>query len=289
MDFRQVKIEDLNLFNSALSKENIGWEYDFATLFSWNSGNKMQIAENDGYFCIYNFFGDKLVFMPPYLFDKSKFLTAIEEIVNEGNKFGVNYTIRGLSKAQAEILDGKFNLTTDRSDYDYIYKASDLKYLQGKAFHSKRNFITRFQKSYDYQMKEYDESDLQSVLALVDEWNYSSAHETMSYERIAIERALKLYKELDLKALLVKDNDALVAFSISHISSNGVAHTMFEKANTNYTGAYQAINNFSANRFFPDDFLVNRQEDMGIEGLRKAKLSYSPTIILEKYKIEVNR
>jgi hypothetical protein len=289
MNFRQVKIEDINLFNSALSKENIGWEYDFATLFSWNSDEKMQIAENDGYFCIYNFFGDKLVFMPPYLLDKSKFLTAIDDIINEGDKFGINYTIRGLSKEQAEMLNGKYNLTTDRNEYDYIYKASDLKYLQGKAFHSKRNFITRFQKSYDYQIKEYDESDFQSVLALVDEWNYSSSRETMSYERRAIERALKFYKELGLKVFLLKDNDTLVAFSISHISPNGVAHTMFEKANTNYVGAYQAVNNFSANKFFNDNYLVNRQEDMGIEGLRKAKLSYSPTIILEKYKIEVSR
>ena len=69
----------------------------------------------------------------------------------------------------------------------------------------------------------------------------------------------------------------------SSVESNGVIHTIFEKGDVNYVGVYQTLNQVVAEKYFPDGALVNRQEDMGIEGLRKAKLSYFPKILVEKY------
>lgn len=246
----------------------------------------MQIAENDGYFCLCNQFGGKVVFMPPYLYDEEKFVDAITEMVETAKSFGKKFRIRGLTAEQVKLLPKNLTITTNRDDYDYIYSAKDLKYLKGKAFHSKRNFLARFQKSYSYSVEEYSEEKFDEVIKLVDDWAFTSSHETMNYEKEAIIRALRFNKELNFKILTILVEGKIVAFSVSHIASNGVAHTLFEKADTTFVGAYPTINYFTANKFFDDDFFVNRQEDMGIEGLRKAKLSYSPIMLLEKYSIE---
>ncbi len=287
MEFRNLTFADEAIINETLKKYNVGWEYDFATLFCWNASESMQIAQNDGYVCAYNVIGDKAVFMPPYLVDENVFVRAIEEILTFAQRLGVKYRIRGLSKNQADALSSRgFLLATDRNEYDYVYNATDLKYLRGKAYHSKRNFVSRFQKNYAYELKEYSPEDIEGLLALYDSWTDSTTHETMNFERKAIVRALNLQKTLNLKIYVIKIEDKYAAFSVSHIAPNGVAHTMFEKANVLYVGAYQAINNFTALQCFDDNFWVNRQEDMGLDGLRKAKLSYSPAILLEKYSLE---
>ena len=173
---------------------------------------------------------------------------------------------------------------TSRNDYDYVYGSDDLKYLKGKSYHSKRNFVNRFKETYDYEFIDYSENDFDAVMALCDAWfataDKSSATEM---ERDAVLRALRYRNELDLKIGLLIVEGKCIGFSVSSIERNGVIHTIFEKGDVNYVGVYQTLNQVVAEKYFPDGALVNRQEDMGIEGLRKAKLSYFPKILVEKY------
>ena len=105
-------------------------------------------------------------------------------------------------------------------------------------------------------------------------------------EKTAIELALKNYKPLNLKCGVIEIDGEIKAFSINSILPNKKAgNVLFEKADINYDGIFAAINNFCVKEFFKDVKYVNRQEDMGIEGLRKAKLSYNPIFILNKYKL----
>lgn len=287
MLFRELKLSDRMLVESTLTKESVGWEYNFATLFSWNAVGKMQIAEQDGFFCISAIFGNKLVFMPPYLKKGGDLLMAVKEIFDYGKSLNRSFSIRGFNESEANILrEGGYELFSSRDDSDYIYSSTDLKYLTGKTYHSKRNFVNRFIKEYDYEVVKYDPSDLDGLMELYDKWNTVSSHETMSYERNSIMFALSNAKELDLKITVLKSKGRYVAFSVSSIENNGVAHTLYEKADISFVGAYQAINYFTANEYFPDDIIVNRQEDMGIEGLRKAKLSYAPIYLLNKWSIK---
>lgn len=284
MDFKKITLEDKELFKKYITKDDIGWEYNFATLYLWDVNDTMMCCERNDMLLIYNIFNSGVVFMPPYLKNKSDFLSTVEAVSEYAHSKKIKYCIRGLTESQANMLDSdKYFMRSNRDDSDYIYLSDDLKRLEGKAFHSKRNFVTRFAKTYDYELKDYETGDYDGIMRLYDTWEVDSSHSTLALERSAISRALKFSTELDLKISVLKVHGKYVGFSVSSLESNGVVHTIFEKADTSYIGIYQALNKLSAEKYFPDGVLVNRQEDMGIEGLRKAKLSYNPVKLLDKY------
>lgn len=285
LEFRTLTLADADKFRAKLTAENIAWEYNFATVYLWNVNDSMQIAEADGAVFLYNKVYCRDIFMPPYIGADGDFLPAAELVKAYCNRNDIRYFFRGLSKEHAAMLDdGKHLIGSSRNDYDYVYSSDDLKYLKGKSYHSKRNFVNRFKETYDYEFADYTADDHDLVMELFDSW-LSTADESSSIrmERAAVLRALKLHSELDLKIGLLKVKGKCVGFSVSSIESNGIVHTIFEKGDINYVGVYQALNQMSAERYFPDGALVNRQEDMGIEGLRKAKLSYFPRLLVEKY------
>ena len=155
--------------------------------------------------------------------------------------------------------------------------------LTGKKYHSKRNYITRFKAQYSYDFRAYVPADLAAIEALYDRWTTESDHETLRLERSAILRALKFCEALGLKIYVLEVGKELIAFSVTALDARGVAHGIFEKGDTRYEGVYQMINWLTAGACFAGYSVVNREEDMGIEGLRKAKLSYNPLYLYEKY------
>lgn len=284
MEFRKLTVDDKKLFQSYIDKNDLGWEYNFATVFLWDVNDTMMMAAEDGILFIYNTFYNSIVFMPPYMKNDSDFLKAVGKISEYAREKKIVYRLRGLRPEQAALLDEKKFLTaSSRNDYDYIYNSDDLKYLRGKAFHSKRNFVTRFENTYNYTVSDYTPEDYDGLMALYEIWKDESSHSTLEVEKKAVERAFKYHKQLDLRIAVIKVDGKYAGFSVSSIECNGIVHTIFEKGLTEYVGIYQAINKFAAQRYFPDGTFVNRQEDMGIEGLRRAKLSYNPVILYEKH------
>lgn len=284
MEFRKLTVDDKKLFQSYIDKNDLGWEYNFATVFLWDVNDTMMMAAEDGILFIYNTFYNSIVFMPPYMKNDSDFLKAVGKISEYAREKKIVYRLRGLRPEQAALLDEtKFLTASSRNDYDYIYNSDDLKYLRGKAFHSKRNFVTRFENTYNYTVSDYTPEDYDGLMALYEIWKDESSHSTLEVEKKAVERAFKYHKQLDLRIAVIKVDGKYAGFSVSSIECNGIVHTIFEKGLTEYVGIYQAINKFAAQRYFPDGTFVNRQEDMGIEGLRRAKLSYNPVILYEKH------
>ena len=284
MEFRKLTVDDKKLFQSYIDKNDLGWEYNFATVFLWDVNDTMMMATEDGILFIYNTFYNSIVFMPPYMKNDSDFLKAVSKISEYAREKKIVYRLRGLRPEQAALLDEtKFLTASSRNDYDYIYNSDDLKYLRGKAFHSKRNFVTRFENTYNYTVSDYTPDDYDGLMALYEIWKDESSHSTLEVEKKAVERAFKYHKQLDLRIAVIKVDGRYAGFSVSSIECNGIVHTIFEKGLTEYVGIYQAINKFAAQRYFPDGTFVNRQEDMGIEGLRRAKLSYNPVILYEKH------
>lgn len=284
MEFRKLTVDDKKLFQSYIDKNDLGWEYNFATVFLWDVNDTMMMATEDGILFIYNTFYNSIVFMPPYMKNDSDFLKAVGKISEYAREKKIVYRLRGLRPEQAALLDEtKFLTASSRNDYDYIYNSDDLKYLRGKAFHSKRNFVTRFENTYNYTVRDYTPDDYDGLMALYEIWKDESSHSTLEVEKKAVERAFKYHKQLDLRIAVIKVDGKYAGFSVSSIECNGIVHTIFEKGLTEYVGIYQAINKFAAQRYFPDGTFVNRQEDMGIEGLRRAKLSYNPVMLYEKH------
>jgi len=293
LSFRKLALSDKEIFDKFLpyNKERLGWEYSFAMTFIWNAFDKAEVCDLGDMFIIRSKWHGKRIYYQPLLQDLNHLCRAINIIEKECSIEGVPLDVRGLVGVQLPCLErGNYNITGNRDTSDYIYNTDDLITLKGKAFHSKRNFITRFKAAYpDYNFRIYNDAlDREKIFALYEKWNTATEHETHDLERIVITRALDFQKELNLKIGVLYVDDCLVAFSISDCNNPNIAHTFFEKADKDYIGSFQAINQFAAEAFLKEHKLVNRQEDLGIEGLRKAKLSYHPVMLVEKYKITHN-
>lgn len=288
LEFKTLTLDDVTRFRTKLTAQNVGWEYNFATVFLWDVNDSMQIAEDDNAIYLYNKVFGRDVFMPPYAGNDGDFVVAARSVGEYCDCSGIRYYFRGLTREQADLFaDGKHFVGTSRNDYDYIYGSEDLKYLKGKSYHSKRNFVNRFKETYDYEFSDYTDADYNDVMNLCDSWlETADKSSATSMEHAAVMRALQYKSELELKIGLLKVNGKCVGFSVSSIESNGIIHTIFEKGDVNYVGVYQALNQMTAEKYFSDGAFVNRQEDMGIDGLRKAKLSYFPRFLVEKYFVE---
>lgn len=294
MDFKKLQLTDKDAIRLKMGYKHdfLGWEYDFSDLFLWDVYNVSQIYQNDDFCIVHTVVDSKDIFYPPYMKRQSDFLKAVSMIYAYCKSCGMEqFTIIGLTKEQACQLDAKkYFVTTDEGLYDYIYSAESLIHLSGKKFHAKRNFVTKFTTNYDYEITEYTADDYDGVMELVDEWKtmHDETNATLLRERQAIKRALEHYRELDLKICEIKVASKPVAFSVSSLYNEKVGHTIFEKASIQYEGAFQAINKFTAQKFFQGCACINREEDLNIEGLRRAKKSYNPILLWEKHNAVCN-
>lgn len=284
MKIKGLTIEDKDVLAPFLNKSDVGWENDFSTLFCWDVNNTMRIIREDGIVIFCNEYYGKTLFMRPFAADEERLKRAIDIIKDYADECGIlQYRVRGLNEREASLFENAgFLISDSRDDYDYIYRTKDLKYLSGKAFHSKRNFVTRFEKNYSFTIKSYTDDDYFAVIKLIDAWMSENKDKSSGNEYKAILKALKYQSELGLAILLIVSDGRVVAISVTSRACNGTYHTLFEKADKSFDGIYQAVNKYAANAFFDDDSLVNRQEDLGIEGLRRAKLSYCPERLLKK-------
>lgn len=289
LKFRNIELTDKDIIDEFTSDKNLSWEYNFAMVWCWNVFDTTKICILPDMLFVYTEFYGKAVFFPPYLKDESKLETAMRAVCSFCRQNNLELLVNGIPKDSLQYLDSShFRIEADRNNFDYIYSAEDLKNLAGKKFHAKRNYVTRFEREYAFELFDYEEKYHDDVYGLYKKWYVKSVDSTLDLEGKAIERALTFYKELDLKIAVLCVDNKTVAFSISNIRGK-VAHTLFEKGDIDYVGVYQAINKFTANRYFTDCEYINRQEDMGIEGLRKVKESYNPVMLFEKYRVTCGR
>lgn len=210
----------------------------------------------------------------------------IEDSQLEGEPLRLMGVCQGMKKRLNDILPEEFEFTTNRDYSDYIYLRSDLATLTGKKFQSKRNHINRFKKEYTYKYVPITPDRVQECLYLEAEWckaNDCDKQDGTGNERQAIVFALEHFEELGLSGGILYANDKIVAFTFGMPINKETFGVHVEKADTTVDGAYAMINFEFANHI-PETFTyINREEDLGIEGLRKAKLSYQPETILEKF------
>ena len=185
-------------------------------------------------------------------------------------------------------MPNRFVFEENRDGADYVYYSKDLITLAGKKLHSKRNFINRFQKEYGdrYQFREIDDSKYQQVLAYHNEWckqNDCKEDESLRGEICGQLAGLKNRQALGLKTGVLYLDGKVIAYSFGTQLSEDTFVVHIEKADHTIDGAYPMINKCFAEHHCQNVEFINREEDMGLEGLRKAKLSYHPAFILMKY------
>lgn len=276
------KFEELVVTNCKLNSIS-----DFNFFYLWNTNSNIQLAFERNFVIAKGVWGGKSYFYSPSMATKEDFEQILELIEQYQN--GKPFYFAGIDSyiaEQIQQLPSNMSIKLDRNASDYLYLTSDLANLSGKKFHAKRNFVNSFQRSYKYQLVQYEDKYFDEILALYDEWTVHSEHAVDRKEKLAIQTALQHHKPLGLTILLLLVDDKVVAFSVSAISVHNVAQTFFEKANINFKGVYAMINNLTATSLLDKTEYINREEDMGIEGLRTAKLSYNPAVIYDKYILE---
>ncbi len=175
-------------------------------------------------------------------------------------------------------------------NFEYIYKRSDLAELVGKKYHQKRNHISSFSRKYDWHYETLTKDNICDVFAVSDEWlkeKDADLQQDLLLENESIKNALMHLEELSIVGGIVYVADKPVAYCFGTALNDCVFDVNIEKALSDYQGAYAVINNEFVKRELTSFLYVNREDDLGIEGLRRAKLSYQPHTILKKYIVKI--
>ena len=217
---------------------------------------------------------------------------ALAEIEKDATECGERLQFAFVTEEQKEVLENampaRFCYSSDAGDSDYIYLRSELASLSGKAFHKKKNHFSKFVRTYpDYKYYEIGACNIYDAQKVADAWYYEHLQDedaSQLAEYKAIKEALDNFEELGLIGGIIYVNDSPCAMTIASKINENTVDVHFEKAVGEYAlnGGYAAINKLFSEKLDGVTWL-NREEDIGIEGLRKAKLSYRPKIMLKKY------
>ncbi len=294
MVFRPVQIEDKDKYEEIFFKYgHKGCEYSFGNLILWGERN---ISFEDGHIALYSRFDGKWYYS--FHFGDGDKKQLIDNIISDAKEKGIIPVITGLYEDEKAFLEQHypdiFAVSTSRGSYDYVYAIDDLADLSGKKYHKKRNHLSQFKKACpDYKVQTITSDLIPKVSQMAEEWYAKRILEApdadFEMERVALGRALKNYDALGMDGIVLTCGERIIAFTMASRMSKDTLDVHFEKAVTDINGVYAAVN-YEFARYarvkYPDIKFLDREEDMGIEGLRKAKESYYPHHLVVKYRAQ---
>lgn len=272
-------------------------EYCFTTLYMWQHVYKTGYYIGDDFAVLVGEYeGNSFSILP--LATKERLPEVIDFVIDYFKNINKKVYLRGITKEIIDVLNethpGKLEYIEERDLFDYIYDAESLRTLAGRKNQKKRNHINYFLKEYDgrFEYKLLDKENFDECLKLMKDWTinkeeHDSFDEGMDDELVAIKKIFNNYDILKdrVKVFGIYIDGKLEAFSIGEFLNKNMALIHIEKANPEIRGLYPLINQQFLVKEFADVEFVNREEDLGIEGLRKAKLSYHPCRFVEKYTV----
>ena len=288
LDFKVPEVADREWASNCLSKaSSMNCEYTFGNCYVWRTAYSSKICRYKDFYLSMWGRGKDLNYSLPI--GSGDFKDAVLRIIEDADERGITPKIYGVTGSYKERLDfffpGKFSYSFDRGSADYIYDVEKMASLSGKKYHSKRNHITNFIKNNpDWKFEIIDESNIGDCIDFHTKWinERDSDNSDYSFEYEAVLDAFDNYFKLGFTGGLIKVNSKVIAYTFGEKMNEDVFVTHFEKAPADMQGAYALINREFTRNCLSSFKYVNREEDLNIDGLRKAKLSYNPEIILEK-------
>lgn len=267
-----------------------GCEYGFVNKFIWG---RQKAAFLDGYLVLFSQFDRKSIY--PFPIGSGDLRPVLDAIIQDARERGIPCYLTGMTKSDCDAVEalypGKFRFHVDRDSFDYVYAINDLADLKGRKFQKKRNHANRFDADHpNFRILPLDETTRAKAFCLLQQW-YKNREQTdpnndFHLEKIAAERAFAFQQQLGLESVVLMDGDEILAFTMGSFLTSDTMDIHFEKAREDIPGAYNAINREFARYLrskYPALRWLNREDDVGLEGLRKAKLSYNPDHLVEKY------
>jgi len=195
-----------------------------------------------------------------------------------------------IEKHETEILEklfpGKYEFTEERDSFDYVYSREKLATLGGKRYHGKRNHIAYFERTFNWSFEELNRSNIDDCIAMNEKWytlNVEKDREGIEDEREVLRLNFAHFEEIGGIGGVLRIDGDVVAFTFGERLNDNTFDTHFEKAYSDIRGAYPMINQLFAKTLLSDYEFINREDDVGSEGLRSAKLSYHPEFLVKKY------
>ncbi len=286
IDFHPVTVADKPLFEYyTFSSKEQNCDLNFANIFCWSDTYHTEIAEvNNSLVIRFNNGGAKCYMQPFCIGDKA---LIVERLRQDAFSQRVPLRLYGLSREWREFLEktypDEFAFDTPRALCDYIYRTEDLARLQGRKYQPKRNHINHFVTRNDWYAEPLSKANIKDCIALNKKWLQGrEVGEMEQAEQRALHRAFDNFEALGLRGLVLYANGAPAAFSYGTPINNDTFCIHIEKYDAEVQGAATMINRLMAQSLEEEFEFVNREDDLGLEGLRFAKMSYHPIALLEK-------
>jgi len=285
--FEPISLEHQHRYLDYLEKcPQVTSDYSFVNLWAWAEEYGLLWSWEDGCVWIRQTRPEELDWAPVGLWADVDWKRIAE------NKPGRTAQFIRVPEKLGELWRKRFGdgirLEDSREHWDYLYEASDLIALSGNRFHKKKNLLNQFKKKYDFRYVPLGPDQIDRAFAMQEDWctwRDCESMDTLAAENRSIQRVLGAWDSLPTLtggSLIV--DDRMVAYTVAERLQEDMLLIHFEKANQDFKGAYQAINQIFLSHEVNGYRYVNREQDLGDEGLMKAKVSYNPIGFLKKYK-----
>lgn len=294
MDFKPIELQDKPWFDRAFRRREYenSW-FNFTNLFIWRANYKAAWTWVDDTLFVRLQANGMTYYLPPFSATEEAFVTGVELLAQESRNRRQPFLVKGLSPLMVESLgrysQEAFVVEAQRHYYDYVYQTLDLRELAGRKYHAKRNHVNRFRQTYpDWSFELLQDAsieDCQQVAKIWCQFRECEENVSLTQEALAISEALTHFAALGLRGGLIRLAGQPVAFSFGEFLNSNTVVVHMEKADPSVNGLFAVINQECCRQVWADAEFVNREEDMGEAGLRKAKESYYPVRLVEKFKI----
>lgn len=291
LDFHKITLNDGPWMREILQKtHHMSCEYCFGNHYVWQKTYDARVCRINDYYIVglRNDEGeDGISFLYPA--GVGDIRPVIEALLKHCHEVGIRFRMHSMEEADKEellrLFPEKFEITEHRDYADYVYRVSDLVNLSGKKYHGKRNHLARFYEN-DWSFEPITPDNVAECLEMNHRWSVENAdtkEDGVLAERCAVRLCLTHMEELGCFGGLLRVNGEVAAYTVGERLNSDTVVVHFEKAFSRIQGAYPAINREFLSRMCRDYAYVNREEDLGIEGLRRAKESYHPAFLVTKY------
>lgn len=291
-EIKPVDYTSKDIINSYLQPQSyITCEYSFTTLFMWQHYYNTCYYTKENFLCLLGYMDGKYFSMLP-LIEGSDYSYAVDCAKKFFKSKNQKIIYKGIPEAYLEVfkkhLDFPYEVTTSQDEYDYIYDADTFRFYRGKKLHKKKNNLNRFLREYEgrYEYRKLDRKDYHMIYEFLDKWTEGKVvDDSLKNEEFGTKKLLGHSADLDFSLAGVFIDGVLEGFTIGNLLNEDIMIVQVEKANPSIRGLYQYLSQEFVLNEFPNIKLINRQEDLGLPGLRKSKLSYRPACFGVKYTI----